>query len=251
MTHHNFSDEDGIEFDINYKDLLFDLLHEAHTLSNVISKYSTIISRAVNGSKIDENAIRDHANKIIESANLLSLWINMTEFEINPGYFESQARLPDISLYGRFHKAKINFKQVAKDKKIKIFVSGVSEALLSMYPIIDMLPYLLLENALKYSPTESEISIEFQETADFIKVTVSSVGPTLRNDEVDRIFEKGFRGDIAKKMVAQGSGRGLALAKQICDIHGATIHVETGSEKFMVGGVPHSSFNVVMSFQRH
>ena len=250
MTNQDFPEESGIEFDINYEDLLFDLLHEAHTLSNVISKYSTIISRAVNGSKIDENAIRDHANKIVESANLLSLWLNMTELEINPGYFENQAPLPDISLYGRFHKAKINFKQVARDKKIKVSISGESEALLSMYPIIDMLPYVLLENALKYSPKEDEIEIEFNETADFIKVAVCSVGPTLRKDELDRVFEKGFRGDIAKRIVAQGSGRGLALAKQICDIHNATIHIETGSEKFTIDGVFHSNFNVVMKFPR-
>jgi len=251
MTAYNDPDEDDLVYDINYKDLLLNLLHEAHIISNVLSSYSEIIAKAVGGEKIDKQAIESHAYKIFENAYLLSLWLNRTEFEIDPGYFETQALLPDTSLYGKFKKASINFKQIAKSKKIKMLVSGESTALLSLYPIIDMLPYLLLENALKYSPKDSDVSTEFVESLEFVELTVSSIGPTLRNGEIDHIFEKGFRGYEAAKMVKQGSGRGLALAKQKCDIHDAEIKIETGSEIFTFEDVPHSSFTVTIKFPRH
>lgn len=252
MTDHNiFSDENGIVYDVNYKELLFNLLHEAHTISNLLSSYSKIITLAVGGEKIDEPAIRDHAYKISESASLLSLWVNVTEFEINPSYFENQKLLPSTSLYGKYKKATINFKQIAKEKKVKIHMKGVSEALLNLYPVIDMLPYLLLDNALKYAPKESTIYIEFVESFDFIEVIVSSFGPSLKHGEIDHVFEKGFRGHEAAQMIKQGAGRGLAIAKHICDIHNAKIKVETGFDKFTLEGVTHSDFIVTVKFPRH
>lgn len=240
-----------ISFDVDYKDLLLSLLHEAHVISNVINTYAEIISRAINGEKIDKDAINDHAYKIIENAYLLSLLLNRTEFEIDPSSFEKQVIEPEVSLYGKFKKAVISLKMVARSKKMRLLLRGSSSALLSFYPIIDLLPYLLLENALKYSPKELDILIQFFETSDCVKISVSSVGPALKPGELDRVFEKGFRGYEASKMVKQGSGRGLALAKYICDIHHAEIKIEVGNEDFVFEGIPHSSFSVVMCFQRH
>jgi signal transduction histidine kinase len=114
-----------------------------------------------------------------------------------------------------------------------------------------MLPYLLLDNALKYAPKESDINIEFLESIEFINVEVSSIGPSLKQGEIDHIFEKGFRGHEAKQMVKQGAGRGLAIAKHICDLHKAEIRVENGLDEFTLGGVTHSNFIVKMKFPRH
>jgi signal transduction histidine kinase len=243
--------DDGIDYDIDYKDLLLTLLHEAHVINNVINSYSEIISRAVGGEKIDKNAIEDHVHKIVENVYLLSLLLNRTEFEINPSYFENQLLLPEVSLHGKFKKAIINLKQIAKNKKIHMSYTGASSGLLSLYPIIDLLPYLLLENALKYSPKESHVSVNFIETFEFVDVSVSSIGPALRFGELDHIFDKGFRGYEATKMVKQGNGRGLALAKHICNIHNAEIKIEMGPNEFTFSGVPHSNFIVKIKFPRH
>lgn len=248
-------DNNELVYDINYKDLLLNLLHETHVISNIISNSSELISRSVSGNSFDKPAIEFHAPQIYESAYLLSLLLNMTEFEINPGYFETQAVIPNASLFGKFKKAAISFKRLAKNKKIGISLtsnaSASSSALVNLYPIIDILPYVLLDNAIKYSPTNSTVNIDFHEDPDFVNITISSLGPLLKPGELDRMFEKGFRGYEASQIVKLGSGRGLAFAKHICDLHKAEIKVEVGKDDFTFKGVSFADFVVVIRFSRH
>src|SRR5687768_11221657 len=127
------------------------------------------------------------------------------------------------NIYGKFYKAMLSFKRIAENKKIRIQPQGKSTALIYMYPIIDILPYLILDNAVKYSPMSGSISVQFSESSDFVDITTSSIGPSLEDEDLDRTFEKGYRGKRVLETNIQGSGRGLSLVKYICDIHDANV----------------------------
>ena len=81
----------------------------------------------------------------------------------------------------------------------------------------------LLTNAVKYSPSESPLTLSVQEAGDEIITSVADFGPGIRPDERDRIFEKHYRGAVK----APGSGLGLAFAKTIVEAHGGQIGVKT------------------------
>ena len=84
----------------------------------------------------------------------------------------------------------------------------------------------LLNNALKYSPEGSELTISA--SANFsgsaIVIDVVDCGPGVAEDERDRIFEKYYRGRAARR-ATQGTGLGLASAKCIVEAHGGEIWV--------------------------
>jgi signal transduction histidine kinase len=88
---------------------------------------------------------------------------------------------------------------------------------------------VILENAVKYSPQNQTIEIIFESFSGRQQVTVKSYGPDVEDDELPRLFEKGFRGALTKTM--PGEGLGLFLAKRVCDFHGISIFAEVRNRK--------------------
>jgi signal transduction histidine kinase len=84
----------------------------------------------------------------------------------------------------------------------------------------------LIENAIKYSPENSNVIISSKEENDRISVRVSDSGPGIDKDDVDNIFLKFYRSKAAKASPVKGSGLGLYLAKYFVELHGGDISVE-------------------------
>jgi two-component system, OmpR family, sensor histidine kinase KdpD len=97
----------------------------------------------------------------------------------------------------------------------------------------------LLENAAKYSPADSPITITAETSAQEVTVSVADQGPGIDDLEQLLIFEKFYRGRDQRYRV-QGTGMGLAIAKAIVEAHGGTIAVtsQLGSGSVIHFAVP-------------
>lgn len=84
----------------------------------------------------------------------------------------------------------------------------------------------LLDNAVKYSPTGSPITITAEAVSGIVSIAVRDRGPGLTEMEQSRIFDKFYRGRYDHSAV-QGTGMGLAIAKEILEAHGGRITVES------------------------
>jgi two-component system, OmpR family, sensor histidine kinase KdpD len=81
---------------------------------------------------------------------------------------------------------------------------------------------LLLDNALKYSPLGTPITIAASVDYGTIDVSVSDAGPGVPEEQQARIFEKHYRGSQHNSVVP-GTGLGLASAKRLVDSQGGEI----------------------------
>ncbi len=83
----------------------------------------------------------------------------------------------------------------------------------------------LIENALKYSPAESKVTIrcDANDGAAFVEVVDQGIGVKARDQQ--KIFDKFYRADNAQALNVQGTGIGLALVKRIMDGHGGLVTV--------------------------
>ena len=119
---------------------------------------------------------------------------------------------------------------------------GASAALLEERPLkVDLAPDLpllqfdailiervlcnLLENAAKYTPPGTPISIEAHAETDVVIVCVNDHGPGLPSGREDAIFEKFERG--RKEGSTSGVGLGLAICRAIMQAHGGSIRGQT------------------------
>ena len=93
----------------------------------------------------------------------------------------------------------------------------------------------LLENAAKYTPAQTPVSIEARAETDVVVLTVSDQGPGLPSGREEAIFEKFERGK--KEGATSGVGLGLAICRAIMNAHGGSIRGETraaGGASFML-----------------
>jgi two-component system, OmpR family, sensor histidine kinase KdpD len=82
----------------------------------------------------------------------------------------------------------------------------------------------LLDNAGKYSPPETPIHITADLRGSEVVISVADHGPGIDEMEQEMIFEKFYRGRD-QRMVIQGTGMGLPIAKAIVELHGGKIGV--------------------------
>jgi signal transduction histidine kinase len=82
---------------------------------------------------------------------------------------------------------------------------------------------LLLDNACKYSPGGSPVTISFRCEDDAATVSVQDFGPGIPIDEQERIFERYYRGQHSRE--TRGTGLGLAIARSIIRAHGGELWV--------------------------
>ena len=82
----------------------------------------------------------------------------------------------------------------------------------------------LLENAAKYSPANTPITIAAELAGNLVRISVADHGPGIDDLEQSLIFDKFYRGRDQRYRV-QGTGMGLAIAKAIVEAHQGTIDV--------------------------
>jgi hypothetical protein len=117
---------------------------------------------------------------------------------------------------------------LAKVKRIPITLETEPLFPISVDPeLIKQVFSNLIENAIKYSPEESEVRITTVEDKGRVIVRVHDEGPGIPQDEVGNIFMKFFRSKNAKSSPIKGSGLGLYLAKYFTELHQGKISIES------------------------
>jgi signal transduction histidine kinase len=82
---------------------------------------------------------------------------------------------------------------------------------------------ILLDNAFTYTPDGSVVSLVVTLHDDKAEILVHDSGPGIPPEQLERIFDRFFRGEAARDRRAAGAGLGLAIARWIVDCHNGTI----------------------------
>ena len=94
----------------------------------------------------------------------------------------------------------------------------------------------LLRNAIAYSDEGTPVEIEARSDKGGVTVTVSDTGVTIPSHKLRSIFDRFFRLDESRASATGGAGLGLAIAREIVELHGGTISAasENGRTAFTV-----------------
>lgn len=233
---------------------LRDAMHDVREFNRVIRANSEMLGQLLevekpgqplNLSSTNSDNARQQLVSIMQTAQMLSARLNLIDLETNPSVFDSESTYA-AGIYAKFDKAKKILKMHASRERVSITFEGSSFRKYDVYSVFDALPFLVLENAIKYAPSDSDIVVSFIELPERLEVSVKSMGPMVKLDEVDSLFDKNFRGEFAVRASPKGNGFGLYFADFIAKLHGFEIKANCGDAPIHINGIPYASFEIVL-----
>jgi signal transduction histidine kinase/ligand-binding sensor domain-containing protein/DNA-binding NarL/FixJ family response regulator len=81
----------------------------------------------------------------------------------------------------------------------------------------------LLINAVKFTPAGGEIRVTVKELETVVEISVSDTGPGIPADQLAHVFDRFYQADATYEHYQKGSGIGLALSKELVELHHGTI----------------------------
>jgi Signal transduction histidine kinase len=85
----------------------------------------------------------------------------------------------------------------------------------------------LIDNALKYSPDDANVSIAAREAGAKLQILVSDTGPGIEAKHLPRLFERFYRVDPGRSRDMGGTGLGLSIVKHLVEAMGGEVSVES------------------------
>ena len=86
----------------------------------------------------------------------------------------------------------------------------------------------LLDNAIKFSPEHGTVAVTIREQPNTLEVSISNQGPQIPGEKLGKIFNKFYQVDESHS--TEGNGIGLALVKQIVQLHQGKVSVVSESD---------------------
>ncbi|MCB8814306.1 sensor histidine kinase [Desulfosporosinus shakirovi] len=93
--------------------------------------------------------------------------------------------------------------------------------------LLTRLFYNLVHNAYRYSNPGGQISVTLTQMQDYAEIKIMNTGIGISEDDLLLIFERFYRADQSRTRETGGTGIGLALVRQITDLHQGTISVQS------------------------
>ena len=91
----------------------------------------------------------------------------------------------------------------------------------------DKIIYNLLSNAMKFTPAGGSITISIESSKEHCLLKVQDTGIGIREEQIPFLFERFRQAEGSANRSYEGSGLGLALVKELVELHGAQISVES------------------------
>ena len=147
---------------------------------------------------------------------------------------QSQTKIKDfktVPLYLIVENAKKKIMSLAKEKNITIDTHLGKESVWGDEISLSQLFLILFDNAVKYSPHNTKITVTTENFGERLKIDISDEGVGIDKEDLPHIFERFYRVDKARSKKIEGYGLGLAIAKKIVQEHNGLITVTNNKNK--------------------
>lgn len=220
---------DRIALYINQKrDFLADAAHELRTpLAAIHSSIEVALTKPRS-----EDEYRRLLEEVMEEGESLEVLVNqlllMSEAAARPHVGEPA----DVNLSEIVAKSVDMFSGVAEANEVTL-KSQIARGIfvLGNKPHLRQLLNNLLDNAIKYSPSQSEVVVRLVLNAanHSAQLSVTDAGPGIPSKDIPQLFDRFFRVDRSRNRDAKkGTGLGLSICKAIVEAHNGTIECLSG-----------------------
>ncbi len=122
---------------------------------------------------------------------------------------------------------------IADERNLTLSVSagsGSSINVLGDFSSLRRLVWIMLDNALKYTPAPGTVDVKISVASEQATLQVSDSGIGISETDLPHIFDRFYRTDPSRSQV-EGSGLGLAIARWIAEMHHVELSVASTEHK--------------------
>ena len=209
-------------------DLIMYMAHDLKTPLTSIIGYLTLLNDEKNISKeLQEKYIKIALDKSLRVEELTNQFFDITRYNLHS--------MP-------INKTELNITYLLKQLIDECYPMLEKNNLKCVLNAPDKVNYLgdgdklarafgnLLKNAISYSYKDTVIEINVTEELDKLYITFRNKGAKIPDYKLEKIFEKFYRGDESRTSSTGGAGLGLAITKEIIELHSGKISVKNDDE---------------------
>ena len=199
---------------IKQKQFITGASHELKTPLAIISSNADVLEMMNGDSKWTQN-IHNQVDRLTSLVNSLVVFSRMeekdtverTRFDLTNAL---ESRIEDFDELADFQK-----KNIVTDIDPDLYYFGEEASIVQLMDI-------LLENAIKYAPEDSSISVSLKKNRKYAILKVSNKAEVKKGD-LSKVFERFYRLDESRNSAIKGYGIGLSMAQLIAEKHKETI----------------------------
>lgn len=199
---------------IKQKQFITGASHELKTPLAIISSNADVLEMMNGDSKWTQN-IHNQVDRLTSLVNSLVVFSRMeekdtverTRFDLTNAL---ESRIEDFNELANFQK-----KNIVTDIDPDLYYFGEEASIVQLMDI-------LLENAIKYAPEDSSISVSLKKNRKYAILKVSNKA-TVQKGDLSKVFERFYRLDESRNSAIKGYGIGLSMAQLIAEKHKETI----------------------------
>jgi signal transduction histidine kinase/ligand-binding sensor domain-containing protein/DNA-binding response OmpR family regulator len=227
--------------------------HEFRTpLTLILGPAEKIISDTSENIKKDANIIKRNSRRLLQLINQL---LDLSKLEA--GKLNLEASKGNIVSFVK--GAALSFESLAESKDISLRINSEKEFIEMYFDKEKMMKILtnILSNAFKFTPEEGEITVTITETSNsviskessteksfnpgykispfsrndktkgFVEIKIKDTGIGIAKEEIEKLFDRFYQVDSSHTREYEGTGIGLALTKELIELHQGYINVKS------------------------
>ncbi|RHU48354.1 response regulator [Blautia sp. TF11-31AT] len=215
---------------------LSNMSHDIRTPMNAIIGFTTLAVSNID----DKKKVRDYLGKILSSSNHLLSLINdildMSRIESGKIHLEET----EVSLSDVLHDLKTIISGQIHAKQLELYMDAMDVTNEDVYcdkTRLNQVLLNLLSNAVKFTPAGGTVSVRIRQCpgtkkgSELYEIRVKDNGIGMSQEFVQKIFSHFERERTSTVSRTQGTGLGMAITKNIVDMMGGTIEVQTEQGK--------------------
>ena len=215
---------------------LSNMSHDIRTPMNAIIGFTTLAVSNID----DKKRVQDYLGKILSSSNHLLSLINdildMSRIESGKIHLEET----EVSLSEVLHDLKTIISGQIHAKQLELYMDAMDVTNEDVYcdkTRLNQVLLNLLSNAVKFTPAGGTVSVRIrqchgtQKGSELYEIRVKDNGIGMSQEFVQKIFSPFERERTSTVSRTQGTGLGMAITKNIVDMMGGTIEVQTEQGK--------------------
>jgi signal transduction histidine kinase len=231
MDENNKLMEDVLQYDKLKTEFFANISHELRTPLNIIFSALQLIEHSYKESADikDKDVFLKYKDTIKQNIyRLIRLVNNLIDItKIDSGFF--QVSFENHNIISVIEDITLSVAQYIENKSIELtFDTEVEEKIIACDPhALERIMLNLLSNSVKFTKSGGNIKVNIYDKGSSIIISVIDTGTGIRNDKLDVIFNRFRQADDLHTRNHEGSGIGLALVKELVQMHGGNISVKS------------------------